>query len=47
MTMRRDGSGVPLKVGMSITGHKSEKMHLRYGQVRKEEQEAALAKVAE
>jgi integrase len=47
MTMRLDGNGVPLKVGMSITGHKSEKMYLRYRQVGKGEQEAALAKIAE
>ena len=46
MTMRLDGNGVPLKVGMSITGHKSEKMYLRYRQVAKGEQEAALAKIA-
>ncbi len=31
---------------MSITGHKSEKMYLRYRQVGKGEQEAALAKIA-
>jgi integrase len=46
MTMRLDGSGVPLKVGMGITGHKTERMYLRYRQVRREEQEAALAKIA-
>jgi len=46
MTMRLDREGVPLKVGMSITGHKAEKMYLCYRQVPPEEQEAALAKTA-
>ncbi len=46
MTMKLDAKGVPLKVGMGITGHKTERMYLRYPQVRRQEQEAALAKIA-
>jgi len=46
MTMKLDAKGVPLKVGMGITGHKTERMYLRYRQVRRQEQEAALAKIA-
>jgi len=46
MVMRIDRVGVSRSVARTITGHKAESMYLRYRQLRKEEQEAALAKVA-
>ena len=44
--MKLDREGVSRSVARSITGHKTESMYLRYRIVRKEEQEAALAKMA-
>lgn len=45
--MRLDREGVSRSVARSITGHKTESMYLRYRQVRKEEQDVAMAKLAE
>jgi len=46
MVMRLDRVGVSRSVARTITGHKTESMYLRYRQVRKEQQEAALARIA-
>jgi hypothetical protein len=44
--VRLDPVGVSRSVARTIPGHKTESMYLRWPQVRKEEQEAALAKIA-
>jgi len=45
--MRLDREGVSRSVARSITGHKTESMYLRYRQFRREEQDEAMAKLAE